>query len=317
MAISHQKFCSRCWSKEKIMVSSSTQRTLKPHHAFTLIELLVVIAIIAILAAILFPVFAQAREKARAISCLSNTKQVGLAIMMYAQDYDETFPEDGIFYFYSGTGWASLVAPYIKSTQLFWCPDDSGPSSAGITRIGGGFGGGPMISYVANGLMGGGNHVDNTCIGVICGNPYSFGWPQPSWYHSQPMALAGVTAPANTIAFTEKLSSDVQLLPSSGLAFLGYNPADIWPTNILLWDCSPVAGDCYYQTDGSATPDGAISPSITAFGLSQAGGVSVHHTNMANFAFADGHSKAMRPAATNPDGVNQPQNNMYDATRTQ
>src|SRR5689334_16037020 len=61
-------------------------------HAFTLIELLVVIAIIAILAAILFPVFAQAREKARAISCVSNLKQMGLAAIMYAQDYDETYP---------------------------------------------------------------------------------------------------------------------------------------------------------------------------------------------------------------------------------
>ena len=60
--------------------------------AFTLIELLVVIAIIAILAAILFPVFAQAREKARAVSCLSNLKQIGLACMMYVQDYEETYP---------------------------------------------------------------------------------------------------------------------------------------------------------------------------------------------------------------------------------
>src|SRR5918911_1001893 len=59
---------------------------------FTLIELLVVIAIIAILAAILFPVFAQAREKARMVACLSNTKQIGLAVMQYVQDYDETYP---------------------------------------------------------------------------------------------------------------------------------------------------------------------------------------------------------------------------------
>src|ERR1700742_4223315 len=66
----------------------------KQRNAFTLIELLVVIAIIAILAAILFPVFAQAREAARKTSCLSNTKQLGLGIMQYVQDYDETYPMD-------------------------------------------------------------------------------------------------------------------------------------------------------------------------------------------------------------------------------
>src|SRR5271155_1029764 len=69
--------------------------TMRRSHAFTLIELLVVIAIIAILAAILFPVFAQAREKARAISCISNTKQIGLAATMYVQDYDEMLAPAG------------------------------------------------------------------------------------------------------------------------------------------------------------------------------------------------------------------------------
>ncbi|HEY3298451.1 MAG TPA: prepilin-type N-terminal cleavage/methylation domain-containing protein, partial [Armatimonadota bacterium] len=67
-------------------------RATKRNSGFTLIELLVVIAIIAILAAILFPVFAQAREKARSASCLSNEKQIGLGLMMYMQDYDETYP---------------------------------------------------------------------------------------------------------------------------------------------------------------------------------------------------------------------------------
>jgi len=88
---------------------------------FTLIELLVVIAIIAILAAILFPVFSRAREKARQSNCLSNTKQLVMGILMYAQDYDESIPWNTY-----GTGpdytWRNCIRPYVKNTQLFFCP---------------------------------------------------------------------------------------------------------------------------------------------------------------------------------------------------
>ncbi len=94
------------------------------HHresgrAFTLIELLVVIAIIAILAAILFPVFAKAREKARQSSCASNLKQLNLAILQYAQDYDETTPAR---WFAGGGHWFEVTQPYVKNRQLEICP---------------------------------------------------------------------------------------------------------------------------------------------------------------------------------------------------
>ena len=98
-------------------------------RGFTLIELLVVIAIIAILAAILFPVFARAREKARQTSCLSNVKQIGLGVIMYCQDYDEMYPK----YSLSGVpstvnSWNEVLDPYIKNTQIFRCPSLPGAS---------------------------------------------------------------------------------------------------------------------------------------------------------------------------------------------
>src|ERR1043165_8698464 len=98
---------------------------MRSRTAFTLIELLVVIAIIAILAAILFPVFAQAREKARAVSCLSNFKQLMLGHLMYSQDYDEIF--SGTFRQSVVDGrrvhWGQLIFPYVKNYGVFRCPD--------------------------------------------------------------------------------------------------------------------------------------------------------------------------------------------------
>lgn len=110
----------------------------KKRVGFTLIELLVVIAIIAILAAILFPVFAKARDQARRTSCLSNIKQLGLGLLMYVQDYDETFltTQNGLGGDYPGwdpycgtwvgfRSWVRYIQPYIKNKQLCLCP--SGP----------------------------------------------------------------------------------------------------------------------------------------------------------------------------------------------
>lgn len=107
------------------------------HSGFTLIELLVVIAIIAILAAILFPVFARARENARRTSCLNNLKQIGLGFLQYSQDYDETLPLQGVSFVPSAScpgtvnngakfsaTWRSLIYPYVKSAQLFSCPSN-------------------------------------------------------------------------------------------------------------------------------------------------------------------------------------------------
>ncbi len=151
-----------------------------PRRAFTLIELLVVIAIIAILAAILFPVFARAREKARAISCLSNLKQIGLASMMYAQDYDEMYiphchrpimTQPPTYY------WFELIQPYVMNKQVLWCPSWRPPPGT------------------APRYMGGYGHI---CSGFTA-DPSNPNWTGVPWYGS----LAQVQQPAGLIQFGE------------------------------------------------------------------------------------------------------------------
>jgi prepilin-type N-terminal cleavage/methylation domain-containing protein/prepilin-type processing-associated H-X9-DG protein len=157
---------------------------------FTLIELLVVIAIIAILAAILFPVFAKAREKARQSSCLSNEKQIALAVLGYAQDNDESLP--GTYKYQMGlpaagtanlTYWDDMIVPYVKSTQIFICPSLTATHTAHVTSSGI-----TSISYwtpdagycaMANAGIALGQITQPANTIIFCDAP---NWGNPEWY---------------------------------------------------------------------------------------------------------------------------------------
>lgn len=173
------------------LVSPARLRGRPPSRSgFTLIELLVVVAIISLLAAVLFPVFAQAREKARQATCASNLKQLGLAWLMYAQDYDETacpsyYFKQGFKYEYAwdfitpdpATGkagsWAfGLLGPYTKSGALFYCPDFHGNGN-----------GRPFTGYAYNATYLGGDVFTNAI------------WPAAT--------LALISVPADTAAFAD------------------------------------------------------------------------------------------------------------------
>ena len=252
-------------------------------QGFTLIELLVVIAIIAILAAILFPVFAQAREKARAISCVSNMKQLNTAVMMYTQDYDETFPI-GLDNTWWMSTWVRNTQPYVKNFQVYRCPDDSTPVDAAITWAG------IRISYGANGMIAWDGKA-NSLFGVM-------GLSQ-GWMGTTVRSLGSVTKPAETVLLSEKFDKDNLSDWGLGTVFTG----------VSWWDNYGPPVHMYGEI-----PNGTL-PASNPFPTGPNGAVTANHSLMANVAFCDGHVKPMRPSNTNPDPNNHPELNMWNATR--
>jgi prepilin-type N-terminal cleavage/methylation domain-containing protein/prepilin-type processing-associated H-X9-DG protein len=237
-------------------------------RAFTLIELLVVIAIIAILASILFPVFAQAREAARKTSCGSNARQLGTAFQMYIQDYDEVFPQAS----FSGAGgtttpdnfgafrWPWLVLPYIKNFQLFRCPSQSpsftDPSCGGPNPCldqNGGFYGYLWSLFSMYGYNWGYLAPDGS-PGVPPGDGFTS--------NSRGQSLAAVQAPADTVLLADS----------------------IWTPN-----ASPTETKCGYFL--IYPPNRwAGSPPLNGFSY---GRVWPRHQQKANVTFVDGHVKMM------------------------
>ncbi len=206
-------------------MSHSLPRNGRSKTGFTLIELLVVIAIIAILAAILFPVFAQAREKARAISCVSNMKQISLGMLMYTQDNDETYCpyysqlrySRATGYVFSGADqyWPQLVSPYIQKANgslgggqaaisdlsgVFLCPDSPNVKAASTTNAVGN-----ITSY---------GYSDDLCD-----------WYEPDNVPTTytPVSLGQVQAPANSVMIVETWNGSQ--LPGSALALSFFDDA--------------------------------------------------------------------------------------------
>jgi prepilin-type N-terminal cleavage/methylation domain-containing protein/prepilin-type processing-associated H-X9-DG protein len=263
------------YSRQKTQLSKGKHMgNLTRKCGFTLIELLVVIAIIAILAAILFPVFAQAREKARSIACLSNEKQLGLALMQYTQDWDEDMPSGNAWWGDSTAGWAGQVWPYVKSQAVFACPDDSSGSDE--------------ISYAMNG-----NFVTSTQV------PTSV-WP--SGWAPIPNSTTQMVAPAQTVAIFEVQGVSGIQLPQGDTwscspsgnggsytdGLVSYNTGGtVKYATGLLEGVSVITG---WATDDFNPADIATNQSNTFFASA-----SGRHQLGSNYVMADGHAKWLRP----------------------
>jgi prepilin-type N-terminal cleavage/methylation domain-containing protein/prepilin-type processing-associated H-X9-DG protein len=238
--------------------------------AFTLIELLVVIAIIAILAAILFPVFAQAKEAAKKTTCLSHSKEIGTGIMLYIGDYDDTYLK-GYYYELDGptagrrVQWEYTLQPYIKSVQMFKCPTDFVPAppqtSSGYVDLSV-----PEASYVPNYAVmpaHDGGVVNATAVGTT----------------------------ADVIIFAErqyKIGTKT-LKPYAGTS--GFIPDTPVNSNYCRAPLAKVIAAIDKPSDSN------YKLARVAFER-HAGGSRVGHTGVSNFVFCDGHAKGMALAQT-------------------
>ena len=292
-------------------------------RAFTLIELLVVIAIIAILAAILFPVFAQAKAAAKKTAELSNFKQMATASLIYSGDFDDNFVTTAVYDFGPDTNtmyWAYRIVPYTKNAELVRSPLDTRfPENHAQSWSG------PWISMASNSFCGGvGNGVmANDASQAVIGLDQSRAWGT-SWFKSAAVSQTQITNVAQTIMFAPKYSRDQARNP--GWSWLGVNTAFIWPTQVFLWDCLP--GEDHYCDTGAGIPNGQRNVEFGSnrnYPMGTAGGVSLQTFTAngtsgrqnATFVFADGHAKSMVPEATNPDGRGRPQDNMWNSKRAQ